>query len=59
VQVFVQAKNESVVINDEIMVTVLDINEEEVVLAIDAPEWVRVGESEAFAELESMPIHPR
>ena len=38
-KVFVQAKNESVVINDEIIVTVLDVNDDHVILAIDAPEW--------------------
>jgi carbon storage regulator CsrA len=59
VKVFVQAKNDSVVINDEIIVTVLDIDDEEVVLAVDAPEWVRVSESEAFEAAESVSVHPR
>ena len=55
----VRAKNESVVINDEIIVTVLDINDDEVILAVDAPEWVEVCEKETFESSESMLVHPR
>ena len=40
-KVFAQAKSESIVINDEIIVTVLDINDEEVILAVDAPDCGR------------------
>ena len=58
-KVFVQAKNESVVINDEIIVTVLEVNDEDVILAVDAPEWVEVCEKEAFERSESMLVHPR
>jgi carbon storage regulator CsrA len=58
-KVFVQAKNESVVINDEITVTALDIRDEEVVLAVDAPEWVEVCEKETLEILESTPVRPR
>ncbi len=58
-KVFVQAKGESVVVNDEITVTVLDIHDEEVVLAIDAPEWVEVCEMETLETLESTPVYPR
>jgi carbon storage regulator CsrA len=58
-KVFVQAKNESVVINDEIIVTILDVNDENVTLAIDAPEWVEVCEKEPFERLESMLVRPR
>ena len=58
-KVFVQAKDESVVINDEIIVTVLDINDDEVILAVDAPEWVEVCEKETLARSESMLVRPR
>ena len=57
-QIFVQAENETVVINGEIYVTVVDILEDEVVLAIDAPEWVKVCKKEAL-ESETTPIRPR
>jgi carbon storage regulator CsrA len=43
---FIQGENDSIVINDEIIVTVLEINDEEVVLEIDAPDWVEVCEKE-------------
>ena len=46
-KVFVQAENESIVINDEIIVTVLDVNDEEVTLEIDAPDWIKVCEKDA------------
>ena len=46
---FFQGKGESVVINGEIRVRVLKIDHEggEVMLAIDAPQWVQIYESEA------------
>jgi len=56
---FVRAKNESVVINDEIIVTVLDINDEDVILAIDAPDWIEVCAQETFEESEFMLARPR
>jgi hypothetical protein len=59
VQTFLQAENETIVINGEISVTVVDILGDEVVLAIDAPEGVAVCKKEALAESEMMPIHPR
>ena len=43
-RVFLQAQNESVVINGEITVTVLRIEGDEVVLGIDAPQWVAIEE---------------
>jgi carbon storage regulator CsrA len=58
-KVFTQAKNESVIINDEIIVTVLDVNEDEVILEVDAPEWVAVCEEETLGRSESMPGRPR
>jgi len=59
VKLFSQAKNETLVINGEIFVSVVDIREDEVVLAIDAPEWVQVCEKEIVAESESMAVRPR
>jgi carbon storage regulator CsrA len=60
VKVVVQAENESVVINGEITVTVIDIVDDEVVLAIDAPEWMLVCEKEMSAALEvSQCLRPR
>jgi carbon storage regulator CsrA len=58
-QVFVQAKNDSVVINDEIIVTVLEVNDDEVILAVDAPEWVEVCQKETLEKSESMLVRPR
>jgi carbon storage regulator CsrA len=57
--IFVRAKNESVVINDEIIVTVLEINDEDVLLAIDTPEWMEVCEKQALGRSESMLACPR
>jgi carbon storage regulator CsrA len=56
---FVQAKNESIVINGEIVVTVLDISEDNVVLAIDAPAWIEVRTQEEAEEGEAVPVRPR
>jgi carbon storage regulator CsrA len=58
-KIFNQAKNESVVINDEIIVTVLDINDEDVILAIDAPDWIEVRENAPLERSDSMPVRPR
>jgi carbon storage regulator CsrA len=57
-KIFVQTKNESLVINDEIVVTVLDVNDENVILAVDAPEWIAVCEEETLERSESMLVHP-
>jgi len=43
-KIFLQSKDESIVINGDITVTVLKIGGEEVVLEIDAPHWVAVEE---------------
>ena len=56
---FVCAKSETIVIKDEIIVAVLDINDEEVVLAVDAPEWVEVIPKEASDGAEIMLSRPR
>jgi carbon storage regulator CsrA len=58
VKEFFQTKNESVVINGEITVTVADIVGDQVMLAIDAPEWMRVCESEKVEEREVLDEHP-
>jgi carbon storage regulator CsrA len=58
-KVFVQTKGESLVINDEIVVTVLDVNDENVILAIDAPEWVEVCGKETWERSESLLARPR
>ncbi len=60
---FFQGQGESVVINGDISVTVLEINGDEVVLAIDAPEWMEIDGGEAvFREHEAemwSPLQPR
>jgi carbon storage regulator CsrA len=51
-RVFLQAKDERIVINGDITVTVLEIEGDEVVLGIDAPEWLAIEERPA-AEWET------
>ena len=51
-----RTKNEGFIINDSIFVTVVEIHEDEVVLAIDAPDWVRVCKRE---DLETAANRPR
>ena len=60
-KVFFQGKGESVVINDNITVTVLDIDGDDVVLAIDAPDWVEIdGNEPSHAQDEEWsPLQPR
>ncbi len=43
-KVFLQTKDESIVINGDITVTVLEIEGDEVVLGIDAPQWLAIEE---------------
>jgi carbon storage regulator CsrA len=61
--VFVQSKGESIIINGDISVTVLDIDDDDVVLAIDAPEWMQIDGNEPSRwedELEEWsPSRPR
>ena len=47
-RIFSQTVNETVIINGDISVRILDIVGDEVVLAIDAPEWIEVREEEAL-----------
>ena len=56
---FDRAKSEAVVVNGEVVVTIIDILDEEVVLAVDAPEWVGVVPEEASDWEETMPPRPR
>ena len=51
-KIFFQGKDESVVVNDNITVTVLDIDGDEVVLGIDAPEWMEIEGNEPSHEPE-------
>ena len=61
--VFIQSKGESIIINGDISVTVLDVNGDNVALAIDAPEWMEIDGTEpnrAEDELEDWsPLRPR
>ena len=43
-KIFLQAPNESVIINGDITVTVLKIEGDEVLLGIDAPQWLAIEE---------------
>jgi carbon storage regulator CsrA len=45
VRVFLQAQDEGIVINGDITVTILKIEGDEVVLEIDAPEWMAIDET--------------
>lgn len=56
---FVCAEKQSIIVNDEVVVTVLDIQDEEVVLAFDAPDWVDVYPSEASNGAETEPRYAR
>ncbi len=56
---FVCAEKQAIVINDEVVVTVLDILDEEVVLAFDAPDWVEVCPNEASDRVKTKPRYTR
>ena len=56
---FVCANSEALVINGEVIVTIVDILDKEIVLAIDAPKWVQVCQKEALDKVEILPAHPR
>ena len=62
-KIFFQGNDESVVVNDNITVTVLAIDGDEVVLGIDAPEWMEIEGNEPSRledELEEWgPLQPR
>ena len=54
---FSQNIGETVVINGDISVTIIDIRGDEVVLAIDAPEWMDVRKEDVLQVLA--PALPR
>jgi carbon storage regulator CsrA len=54
---FSQNIGETVFIDGDISVTIIDIREDEVVLAIDAPEWMEVREEDVLEALA--PARPR
>jgi len=57
---FLQKKGETVVVNGDIYVRVLEIHDDEVVLAVDAPEWIEVGRKELLEKMEGcIPLLPR
>ena len=60
---FLQGKDETVVINGDISVTILEIDGDEVVLAIDAPEWMEIDGTETSRSEEEFevcgPLLPR
>ena len=56
---FICAKNQAVVINGDVVVTVTDIVDKEVVLAVDAPEWVEIFPQEETDGTETVPFRPR
>ena len=49
---FFQKQGETIVANGDIYVRILEIHDDEVVLAIDAPEWMAVGHAERHEEVE-------
>lgn len=61
--IFFQDEGDSVIINGDISVKVLKISGDEVVLGIDAPEWMEIDECEPSCfedELEEWgPLQPR
>jgi len=51
---FFLGKDEAVIVNGDIEVTVIDIDDDndEVTLAIDIPEWMGIGEIESLQDME-------
>ena len=60
---FVQGRGECVVINGDVRVTILDIDGDEVTLAIDGPGWMEIDGNAASlledAVEEWCPMNPR
>ena len=56
-KIFFQDEGEIVVINGNISVKVLEIDGDEVVLGIDAPEWMEIDEPSCLEEWG--PLQPR
>jgi sRNA-binding carbon storage regulator CsrA len=60
VKTFICAKSEAVVIDGDVIVTIIDILDGEVVLAFDAPEWFEVFPMKAPDRVETVvPYRPR
>ena len=57
---FLQAQDESIIINGDITLTVLKIEGDEVVLGIDAPQWLAIEERpdvwEIAEDAASLPV---
>jgi len=49
---FFQKKGETVVVNGDICVRVLEIHDDKVVLAVEAPEWIVVERKELHEKIE-------
>ena len=49
---FFLGKDEAVLVNGDIKVTVIDIDGDEVTLAIDIPEWIGIEEIDSFQDIE-------
>ena len=49
---FFLGKDEAVLVNGDIKVTVIDIDGDEVTLAIDIPEWMGIGEIDSLQDME-------
>jgi carbon storage regulator CsrA len=45
-------KDEAVIVNDDIKVTVIGIDGDDVTLAIDIPEWMGIEEIESLQDME-------
>ena len=62
-RIFFQGKGDRVIINEDISVTVLAIDGDEVILAIDAPEWAAIDGNELSRSQEELeewtPLQPR
>ncbi len=52
-------KNESIIINDHITVTIVEIRGDKVRLGIDAPKDVTVHRREVYDAIHNQPVNPR
>jgi sRNA-binding carbon storage regulator CsrA len=52
VKLFMLARDESVIVNDYVSVTIVDIDGDEVALEIDCPEWVTIQTIEPSSNIE-------
>ena len=46
------SKDESVIVDGDVEVTVIDIDGDEVILAIDIPDWMGIGETGSLQDME-------